>query len=231
MTDVPPPPPPASADPWPTASAADAWDYLEPVLARRHRPLLDDLRPGASDADLARAAATLGVELPPSFQAFYRRHDGQEGNAPGFWFGMTFLSLDGIVARWQMWQDLLADDPATYGRPGDSASVPPDVIDSRYIHPGWIPFADADGNHLGLDFAPGPAGTPGQCITFGRDQRTKFLVGRSFDELVVWAQPRFGEGGSTFTPLAGFPPGTISFDLLPPSQPDLIGALRLITSR
>lgn len=198
MTDVPPPPPPASADPWPTASAADAWDYLEPVLARRHRPLLDDLRPGASDADLARAAATLRVELPPSFQAFYRRHDGQEGNAPGVWFGMT---------------------------------LPPDVIDSRYIHPGWIPFADADGNHLGLDFAPGPAGTPGQCITFGRDQRTKFLVGRSFDELVVWAQPRFGEGGSTFTPLAGFPPGTISFDLLPPSQPDLIGALRLITSR
>ncbi|MEZ5410886.1 MAG: hypothetical protein R2761_22850 [Acidimicrobiales bacterium] len=32
-------------------------------------------------------------------------------------------------------------------------------------------------------------------------------------------------------PLAGFPPGTISFDLLPPSQPDLIGVLRLITSR
>lgn len=223
---IPPPPP---EPPIPTGKVEGAWQFIEPILAERHKPLLDDLRPGATDAELDAAEQHMSVTLPPEFRAFYKGHDGQNGKAPGFFFGAQFLSISEVVKKWDFWQQLLSEDPGTYGKAGDSKSVPEGAIDTRYIFAKWIPFADdRSGNHLGLDFGSGPRGVTGQCITFGRDQHTKFVVGKSFDAFIGWVQPRFWGGHSEFKWRTDIGDGVMTFDLVAPGAPDMIGLMTLL---
>ena len=59
--------------------------------------------------------------------------------------------------------------------------VPPNAVQKAYAHPAWIPLVrDWGGNNLAVDLAPGPAGTWGQVILFGRDYDIKYVVARSW---------------------------------------------------
>ncbi|KAI1139043.1 cell wall assembly and cell proliferation coordinating protein [Hypoxylon sp. FL0543] len=60
-------------------------------------------------------------------------------------------------------------------------SVPQGAVQRAYAHPAWIPLVrDWGGNNLAVDLAPGPTGTWGQIILFGRDYDTKYVVARSW---------------------------------------------------
>ncbi|KAI0407467.1 putative 1,3-beta-glucan protein [Xylaria palmicola] len=60
-------------------------------------------------------------------------------------------------------------------------SVPLGAIQRAYAHPAWIPLVrDWGGNNLAVDLAPGPTGSWGQIILFGRDYDTKYVVARSW---------------------------------------------------
>ena len=49
-------------------------------------------------------------------------------------------------------------------------SLPAGHIRETYSNAGWIAIArDGGGHALGVDLDPGPMGTVGQVITFGRD--------------------------------------------------------------
>lgn len=59
--------------------------------------------------------------------------------------------------------------------------VPAGAVQRAYAHPAWIPLVrDWGGNNLAVDLAPGPTGTWGQVILFGRDYDTKYVVARSW---------------------------------------------------
>ncbi|KAK3326568.1 hypothetical protein B0H66DRAFT_164986 [Apodospora peruviana] len=63
--------------------------------------------------------------------------------------------------------------------------VPPGAVQRAYAHPAWIPLVrDWGGNNLAVDLAPGPTGTWGQIILFGRDYDTKYVVARSWSALL-----------------------------------------------
>lgn len=65
-------------------------------------------------------------------------------------------------------------------------SQPPNAVQKAYAHPAWIPLArDWGGNYLATDLAPGPAGTWGQIIIFGRDYDCKYVVARSWGALLA----------------------------------------------
>lgn len=65
-------------------------------------------------------------------------------------------------------------------------SQPPNATQKAYSHPAWIPLArDWGGNYLATDLAPGPTGTWGQIIIFGRDYDCKFVVARSWAALLA----------------------------------------------
>ncbi|KAI1853714.1 hypothetical protein JX265_003953 [Neoarthrinium moseri] len=65
-------------------------------------------------------------------------------------------------------------------------SVPQGAIQRVYAHPGWIPLVrDWGGNNLAVDLAPGPAGTWGQIILFGRDYDTKYVVAKSWAHFIA----------------------------------------------
>ncbi|KAI2641900.1 cell wall assembly and cell proliferation coordinating protein [Hypomontagnella submonticulosa] len=60
-------------------------------------------------------------------------------------------------------------------------SVPQGAVQRAYAHPGWIPLVrDWGGNNLAVDLAPGPTGTWGQIILFGRDYDIKYVVAKSW---------------------------------------------------
>ncbi|KAL9635305.1 MAG: hypothetical protein Q9164_003542 [Protoblastenia rupestris] len=65
-------------------------------------------------------------------------------------------------------------------------SQPSRAIQKAYAHPSWIPLArDWGGNNLAVDLAPGPVGTWGQVIIFGRDYDCKYVVARSWSAFLA----------------------------------------------
>jgi len=151
---------------------------------------MKDLSPGASSRTISRWQKEMGCSLPADVQAFYRRHNGQAGKAStGPFFGLHFLPLSRAHQSWRSWRDLLERDPAMMREiaEGSSRSNPPSAIKPDYANTSWIPFAhDHGGNYLGLDLDPGPLGTHGQVINFGRDEDAKFVLAPSFGEFFAW---------------------------------------------
>jgi cell wall assembly regulator SMI1 len=150
------------------------WTRLGEHAARSSFSLR--LRPGASEAAIRRAEATLGLRFPNDFRASLLLHDGQEpgtGELDVFpWLpGHDRLaSLEAIIAQWQSEQttyaELYCGDPA----------VPPEEIEDGTLyhyfwHPRRIPIAGNlwfDQDNTYLDFFPGPAGVAGQLAVFGK---------------------------------------------------------------
>lgn len=76
---------------------------------------------------------------------------------------------------------------------------PPDAIQKVYAHPAWIPLAkDFSGNNIAVDLCPGPRGTWGQIILFGRDCDTKYVVARSWASFLAAIADDFEGGEARF---------------------------------
>lgn len=61
-----------------------AWQRIDLWLATHAPRVFDQLNPGASEADIAEAEATLGFALPEDFKASYRIHNGGGAYPWGF---------------------------------------------------------------------------------------------------------------------------------------------------
>ncbi len=112
------------------STVVKAWEAIESALDEE---IVRALRPPASAAVLAKAAAVLGT-LPAPMRALLARHDGMR-DSPLF-LNVRLLPIAEIVKTWRM-------------RLESSESVPYEW--SR----GWIPITDADGDHVCLDAKSG----------------------------------------------------------------------------
>ncbi|HVK71747.1 MAG TPA: SMI1/KNR4 family protein, partial [Kofleriaceae bacterium] len=149
------------------AKVADLWQRLEAFAAGRGGPSLD-LRPPATEKDIAAAEQAMKLRFPPGFRASLRLHDGQAGfgikDARSFpWMpGCPPLApLDAIVERWTAVQAL-----AGKRRPSDELTAA-DRIKAGAHRTGRIPIAGAPrwtGDAVYLDLDPGRAGAAGQLI-------------------------------------------------------------------
>lgn len=219
-----------SSEPTPSQKAIAFWTFVKAQLAERAPEVLETLNPGATQAQLDLTEVQLGVKLPEGFREFYKQHNGQSLDTVGLglFLGMYAMSLEEIQRAHTQWVQILNQDPETYGRPlGSVKSAPQGYIDLRYIHPKWIPFAtDQSGNYFALDFAPGPRGQMGQCITFGRDVQTKYLLGSSFEDFLSWLEPKYWSVHIRSN-IEGFPPDSKQFELTyTPAASDYVGMMR-----
>ena len=157
-------------------SPADAWAHLDAFLAEHVPALAADLAAPASEADIQILADTVGLTTTEPFAALYRFHDGQQSPTPGLFFGLQFLSSAEAAQEWERWAEQLRDDPALV-TDIEASAVPEGTVRAVYASDRWVPFAsDGAGNHLAIDLDPGPDGTPGQVISFGVDEATRFLL-------------------------------------------------------
>lgn len=152
--------------------------------------------------------------LPVEFRQFYKRHDGQlrHGKPTGLFMGLKFLDLEGIIEEHDIWirvaervekqkyliqQSQKDSGPEQEGNSSNNdfklnnsfinnqKSIPPNSIQPSYSHKGWIPlFKDDMGNQIALDVSPGPQGSWGQVIVFGREFDTKLVVALNLQEFL-----------------------------------------------
>lgn len=158
---------------------------IESWFATNLPEFLDDLAPGCSEAALADTEALIGTELPEDFKDLYRRHDGQLlRRCWGIFYDLHFISLSKVREEWWGWKEAM---PSGLDNSPFSESAPPGAVRNVYASRGWIAFAiDSGGNSIGIDLDPGPRGTRGQVINFGRDEYEKFVLARSTSEFLEW---------------------------------------------
>ena len=162
---------------------------LRTLLADSFPELLETLN-GPVDANLLETfERELGCQLPPAVRDSFTLADGQDidSGCSGLFFGLYLLPLEDVMREWAFWRQA-EHDPAAGKNPAvlaTMASVPPTWIKQLYACRGWIPLlSDRTGNYVGVDLDPGPGGSWGQVIVFGRD----------FDrKCVLWKGD--GEGG------------------------------------
>lgn len=161
------------------------------------------LDPPATEADLAAVESRLGRRLPEDVRALYLLHDGQhqysfqdQRVAFGLFGEGNLLPLASVVAKW----DGYARASATPGPDVGATSDPEGFIRDRYFDLGWVPLAhDGGGNFIGVDLAPGPNGTVGQVITYGRDDTDHHVIAPSvlsyLEQLVALLDAGYAEPG------------------------------------
>lgn len=145
-------------------------------LEKEYPELNASLNPPATEADITRFEATLGVTLPDDLKKLYRLHNG-ESNDAGLFFGLPFIGVDEALSEWKTWASL-KESTATLDN--DIISVPAGHIKEQYVNTRCIPISkDYGGNNIGIDLDPGPGGSAGQVINFGRDEDTRFVIATS----------------------------------------------------
>ncbi len=154
------------------------WESLISWLEANAEILVEDIYDGATDEEIAAVEAELGVTLPEDMKAAYKVHDGQFDSGMGIVPAGMLLPLDGIVAQWDIWRELL--DAGTFDTFKSKAD---DEIKPHWWNKKWIPFTyDGAGNHLCVDLDPEPVGKYGQVITMWHDSPERDVVADSFVE-------------------------------------------------
>lgn len=156
--------------------ARAAWGRIEGWYAANAEPLLDGLRPGASEEALTRAEAQLGVSLPAGLRSVYRVHDGG-------WIAPfvedELLSLARIVEM-----------RAMMGRVHEMGVAQGWVV-AGGAHPfwsfAWIPFVGTS-SFLCVDTGTSYGDPPGQVVVFHKGQGGGGVASPSIlDWLEGWA--------------------------------------------
>jgi cell wall assembly regulator SMI1 len=173
-----------------------SWNRYAAWLASNFPELHDNLNPGASDAQLTEIKTRLeamGSAWPDALSDLYRLHDGQPyPYASLIFLSLYWLPLNEVIINQENWASLQMFNEELKVT---HTSTPPNAIQTRYVNLKWIPFAhDGGGNHIGIDLDPGPNGTVGQVINFGRDQDDKFVIAQSLSAFLDWMLEKLESG-------------------------------------
>jgi cell wall assembly regulator SMI1 len=170
-----------------TDRIAAAWQRFEHLLPQLRR---DDIKLGlgAGEQNLADFEAATGLTLPKELRAFWQCHNGEKPSEAGLAAGFCLMSVEEAqqeIAGWAIVRENLGDGLADLDQ--SMTSHPPGAIQCKYSIDGWVPLAkDHEGNFIGVDLDPGPTGTIGQVINFGRDEENKRVLFLSVIEFIEW---------------------------------------------
>jgi cell wall assembly regulator SMI1 len=166
---------------------AESWARFERALL--NLGLADvALAPGASKDAIEAFESALNLTLPADVRELFGGHDGQTSSRAGLAAGFHFVSLQEAqktMADWAAAREKLGDGVKELDRA--CSSHPRQAIQRKYSDPGWVPLLrDNEGNAVGIDLQPGPSGTVGQVINFGRDEDDKFVLFPGVAALLGW---------------------------------------------
>jgi cell wall assembly regulator SMI1 len=176
-------------------TVAEAWDVIHRWLDTNARSLRPKLNKPATKTAIAALEKTVGLQLPDDFKASYLIHDGADSYS-GPIIGVPFMPVAKIEKEWKLLKPKKGD---IYQELEKEVSYVKGMIKEDANNPKWIPFAGPDEqNYIGLDFDPGPKGTPGQVINFGADEfiygSNRFVMASSFGEFMGFLAEQFATG-------------------------------------
>jgi cell wall assembly regulator SMI1 len=142
----------------------------------------------ASDEQLREFEIAIGAKLPKEVRDSYRVYNGQCAGA-GIVYGLAVVPLSESLAHWQGWVDGYKDnveDDSAAGLDSSCSSFPDGFVRPVYFDNGWIPLTyDSGGNYVAIDLNPGPRGTRGQVIVFGRDDVFHTVLALSWGQFLT----------------------------------------------
>jgi cell wall assembly regulator SMI1 len=152
------------------------WKRIEAWLKQNAPDTLAYLQPGASDADIKKAARSLSCELPDDVTESYHIHDGMRGAAGSLIGEWSLMPLAIVVREWKTLKKL-SDGGTFEGMEGDA-----DVqVKSDWWNPRWIPVAsNGSGDFVCVDLDPPRTGKSGQVISFFHAEPRRELLAKSF---------------------------------------------------
>jgi hypothetical protein len=129
----------------------DAIERISRWMLENDAPLLaQNLAPGASEAELARAEKQLGFPIPPGLRELWSLHNGQFEEMNGFVESLDLLSLARAVDERDSvipFVEFLREDPSSWKRAG--------VVEAEALSDRWVPFAGRDSNLLAVSAVSG----------------------------------------------------------------------------
>lgn len=171
-----------------TYSVRVAWERLKRwSAANMPRDDADD-PPPASEKQLREVERAIGAELPEDVRESYRVYDGQFGGC-GIVYHLEVQPLRDCLHNWRTWvegyEGALKDSTAA-DLGAHCSSFPDGYVRPVYFDRGWIPLTyDSGGNHIAVDLNPGPKGTRGQVIVFGRDDEFHTVLALSWGQFLT----------------------------------------------
>ena len=193
------------------APIKDLCRRLEGWLKEQFPAALASLNPGVTKKDITAHERTTGFALTEDVRDWFAWRNGQKPwPKESILFGDELLSLKDSAKEWKQWQEKYITELNEEAAPHMS-STPAGAIIAAYSLPGWIPLAKSPGssNYLGIDLNPGPKGTKGQVIYFGRDVNKKCVCGASFSDFLEFIVDEMEAGRIS----VGVPSGTQKGDL------------------
>ena len=164
------------------------WEAYKKAIQSKFPSILNQLNAPATDEQITELEAKIGLLLPEQFKQLYKINNGEkQEKLCGILLGFHLYSLEDILREWTAWKEVREElSEADLNDMSECAtSAPLNYIQKRYSIPQWIPLCgDSGGNHIGLDLAPDSWGTPGQIITFGRDEDDKIVVAKDLYSFV-----------------------------------------------
>ncbi len=165
----------------------DAWARFEHSLPSAGIGT-QRLAPPAPAYEVDALEAEVGIGLPQELREYWALHDGETSDGIGLAGGFVFVSVAEarkISSDWAAVRQRLGSELRELDR--CASSEPKQAIRRKYSLRGWVPvLRDHEGNHVGVDLDPGPAGRFGQVINFGRDEDHKRVLFESLVELIDW---------------------------------------------
>lgn len=155
-----------------------AWKRIE-VWHRAHAPeLLKGLNPGATRAELRALEKAIQRPLQEDLRASLSAHNGHTDD---FLFGsIRPLTCEQIAREHSGYSESFLCGMPT--RESFYRFFPDDAIAHHMFDRGWIPIANDNSESLALDVAPGPSGTVGQVIDFGKHVWTPGVMAASWGD-------------------------------------------------
>ncbi|HZE39363.1 MAG TPA: SMI1/KNR4 family protein [Stackebrandtia sp.] len=155
----------------------------------------ENLAPPADSAELQALDAAIGYILPAEVKGVLAIRNGQKTITTGPNSGhgvpciptLNFLSTTEIREHHESWSEIRrGSDIEDLQQMGGVFPGAEGMIKPLYTSPGWIPlWSDPiSDDYIGLDLDPGPTGTTGQIINFGRDEERHFLCAPDFTRLM-----------------------------------------------
>jgi len=135
----------------------DIWHDIESWYKNHALRQFEDLKSGASDAQIESLRSDMSVVLPEDYRASLQTHNGNMS-----FHDYEYLTCNAVLRKWKMMAEL-GDEGAFAGRSIDQDGK--GIIQDTWWNRGWIPFvADSGGNMMCIDTMPATEGVVGQVL-------------------------------------------------------------------
>lgn len=141
----------------------DYWKTIDQYLRRYSPDTFKTLKGPASDYEIESLIEKIKLPIPDALIQSLKIHNGQEDklHSPSFIDYHNLLSCSDIIEVYDMMNGIFPDEDTIWYIEPDTCQF----VKIYYIwNKRWLPFTEANGDGLMLDFDPAPLGETGQII-------------------------------------------------------------------